>query len=281
MTATTTHGVDPAAVVHPTAVVHPGATVGAGCEIGPYCVIEPGATMGKDNLLGPHCTVRGRTVLGSRNVLESHVALGGAPQDLGHRGEPTELVIGDGNTFREFVTANRGTAKGGGTTRIGSMGLFMAYVHIAHDCDIHDHVLIANGTGLSGHIKVENHANIGGMVGFHHFVTVGAYSYIGGMSRIVHDVPPYMVVEGDPGRVRKLNAVGLRRNGFDAGQVALLKAAYRALYRTNEPVTDALNRLRAEGPATAEEERLYEAVRLSSDGPHGRHLEGRRTDKGR
>jgi UDP-N-acetylglucosamine acyltransferase len=238
--------------IHPTAILGEGVELGARVKIGPHSVIAPGTRIGDDTEIGPQVVLDGRTTIGARNrigpkvnihgvttlgdenVVFGQASLGTAPQDLSYRGEATCLVIGDRNVVREFVTINRGTVKGGGYTTIGDDNLFMACCHVAHDCEIADHVIMANNVLLAGHVKVGRRANISGHTGAHHFVTIGAYAYVGGMTRMVQDVPPFMIVEGHPSRVRGVNVVGLERGGKTPEAIAALRDAYKQIYRNRD-----------------------------------------------
>ncbi|MCX7935388.1 MAG: acyl-ACP--UDP-N-acetylglucosamine O-acyltransferase, partial [Planctomycetota bacterium] len=202
-----------AAKIHPTAVVSLDAEIGDNVEIGPFSVIGPRVRIGDGTRLRNHVTVVSHTAIGCGCDIYPQAVLGGEPQDLKFRGEESVLVIGDHNIIRECVTINRGTALGGGRTVIGDRNLIMAYVHIAHDCRIGNQCVITNCAQLAGHIVVEDMAIISGMVAVHHFVTIGTLSFVAGLSAVRTDVPPYMIVDGNPARVRKLNLEGLRRRG--------------------------------------------------------------------
>ncbi|HTF58207.1 MAG TPA: acyl-ACP--UDP-N-acetylglucosamine O-acyltransferase, partial [Planctomycetota bacterium] len=225
---------------HPTAIVDPKARIGDDVEIGPFCVVGPDVAIGAGSVLMNHATVIGRTTLGKKNTVYPHAVLGGRPQDLKYRGEETEAVIGDGNVFREFVTVNIGTTHGGGVTRIGNNGLLMAGCHIAHDCELGDHVIIANNVLLAGHVKIEDYVGMSAYVGLHHFVTVGKHAFVGGFSRISVDVPPFMVVAGVPMTVVSPNAVGLRRRGMADGTLLALREAHRLMWRSGLPKPEAV-----------------------------------------
>jgi len=200
--------------IHETAIIERGAELAADVEVGPYCVIGMGARIGSGCRLMERVSIQGRVTIGARNIICTGACIGYPPQDLTYEEEATAVEIGDDNILREYVTVHRGTTKGGGVTRIGSHGYLMANAHVAHDCQIEDHVLIENAVLLAGHIHVEHHAVVSGGAAMHHFTTVGRYCFVGGLTRIVHDIPPYMKVEGHPARVRGVNVVGLRRNGF-------------------------------------------------------------------
>ncbi len=216
--------------IHPLALVEPGAVLGEGVFVGPFAVIEAGAEVGDGCRLEAHAVVRAGATLGRRNEVHPFAVLGGAPQARRHAGEPTRLVVGDDNVFREHVTAHRGTEHGGGITRIGSGGLFMAGVHVAHDCEVGDGVTMANDTLLGGHVLVGNHVVTGGHVAVAPFVRIGARAFLAGGAMVERDVPPFVIAAGDRARVRALNRVGLERGGVPEASRAALKRAFRTLF---------------------------------------------------
>lgn len=217
--------------VHPSAVVEPGARLADGVVVGPFCHIGDEVEVGENTHFGPHCTVAGPTRIGRDNRFAGHCAVGGDPQDKKFAGERVELVIGDGNTVREFVTLNRGTGSGGGTTRIGSHNWLLAYAHVAHDCQVGDHCVFSNNATLAGHVTVGDHVILSGFAGVHQFCRIGAHAFVGMGAFVNGDVPPFvMVAQEDYGRPRGINAEGLKRRGFDAARIAAIKRAYRALY---------------------------------------------------
>ncbi len=224
--------------VHSTAVVHPTAKLAEGVRIGPYAVVGEQVSIGEGTSIGPHVVIDAFTTLGRDCQVYPGAVVGSAPQDLKHQGEVSYLVIGDRNIIRECVTINRATDLAD-ETRIGNDNLFMAYVHVAHDCLIGDHVILANGVTLAGHVVLEDFVTIGGMVGLHQFIRVGKMAMIGAMSRLAQDVPPYMLVEGNPPKVYGTNAIGLRRRGLDAQTRAAIKKAYRLFYRSGLNVSQA------------------------------------------
>jgi UDP-N-acetylglucosamine acyltransferase len=228
--------------IHPSAAVEPGAQLGQDVEVGPFTYIGAEVSVGDRSAIGPHCVVHGKVTLGADNRLLSHVALGGPPQDISYAGEPTELVVGDGNTIREFVTFNRGTAKGGAVTRVGSSCLFMAYAHVAHDCQVGDHVIFANGGTLAGHVHVGKHSTVGALSAVHQFCEVGDYAFIGGGSIITRDVLPYMKTIGarGEGKVYGVNTIGLQRKGFSEEAVKALQSAHRRLFLSKMLLAEAL-----------------------------------------
>lgn len=233
-------------LIHPTAVIHPRAELHPTVQVGPYAVIGEEVKIGSDTVVGAHVVLEGPTEIGARNQIFPGAAIGMEPQDLKYDGGRSLVKIGDGNRIREYVTINRAT-RAGEVTQIGNNNLLMAYVHVGHNCAIGDSVVISNGVALAGHIHIESRATISGVLGVHQFVHIGRLAMVGGMSRINRDVPPYMLVEGNPARVRSLNMVGLRRAGItevEQGQVyRTLKKAFRILYRSELTQTQALEQL--------------------------------------
>jgi UDP-N-acetylglucosamine acyltransferase len=203
--------------------------------------------IGSGTVIGPHCIVEGPTTLGRDNRIHAHAVLGGAPQDMKYRGEPTELHVGDRNTIREFCTFNRGTAQDGGVTRVGNDNWIMAYVHVAHDVQLGDHTILANNATLAGHVHVGDWAIVGGLTGVHQFCKIGAHVMTGFQSHVSQDVPPFMTVSGNPLSVHGINAEGLRRRGFSRERIALVRQMHRLLYReglTLEKAREACETLR-------------------------------------
>lgn len=240
--------------VHPTALVDPGAELAADVEIGPYCVVGPKTRIGAGTVLASHVVVAGRTTIGRRNRFAAFCAIGGVPQDKKYAGEDTELVIGDDNTVRESCTISIGTAQGGGVTRIGSDNWIMATVHIAHDCAIGDHTILANVVTLAGHVTIGDWAVLGGLSGVHQFCSVGPHAMAGGGSVILRDIPPYVICNGNPAAPHGINSEGLKRRGFDPETVNLLRRAYKTLYRDGLTVAEAvaeLERMAVEHPGAA------------------------------
>lgn len=229
-------------LIHPTAVIHPDAQLHPTVRIGAYAVIGDNVKVGPETIIGAHAVLEGPTEIGARNQIFPGAAIGLEPQDLKYDGAPSWVQIGDDNRIREYVTINRATGAGAATV-IGNGNLLMAYVHVAHNCIIGDSVVIANGVSLAGHVHIESKATIGGVLGIHQFVHIGRLAMVGGMSRIDRDVPPYMLVEGNPARVRSLNLVGLKRAGMSADQIAELKKAFRTLYRSGQYFNLALENL--------------------------------------
>ncbi|MEQ1852168.1 MAG: acyl-ACP--UDP-N-acetylglucosamine O-acyltransferase [Chthoniobacteraceae bacterium] len=253
------------ASIHPTAVIDPSAEIGAGCEIGPYCIVGAGVVLGENCWLQHHVSLTGPACFGGGNRFYAFCSIGQRTQDLKYEREPTHLVVGSENTFREFVTVNRGTAPGA-TTTIGNRGLFLAYCHIAHDCIVGDDVIFSNNGTLAGHVTVENHVVLGGFTAVHQFCRLGRHAMTGGCSKIVQDVPPFMLADGNPARVRGINKVGLERQGHPAETLRSLKEAYRLLYRSQLNVAQAVEQVRAELPDSPEIGHLIAFVTQSARG---------------
>lgn len=264
------------ASVHPSAVVAPGAELHASVMVGPFCYVGSRVRIGAGTVLGPHVTIQGRTTVGERNQFLGSAAIGGQPQDLKYAGEESALVIGNDNVFREFVTVNIGTATGSWVTTIGDRNLVMACAHVAHDCQIEDEVILSNNALLAGHVRVESQAIVSGGTAVNHYVTVGTLAMVGGMSRIVKDVPPYMVVEGSPARVRGVNTVGLRRRGKTQEAIEQLRDAYRRCFADESPTILAIQEMEARGNQTPELVRLLTFLRDMERGYQGRYREALR-----
>ena len=252
--------------VHPTALVDPQAVLGDGVEVGPYSVIGPNVTVGPRTRIGAHCVLEGYTTLGAECQLFTGAVVGSIPQDLKYAGEKSELIIGDRNRIREYVTINPGTKGGIGKTVIGSDCLLMAYAHVAHDCVVGNHVIIANSAALAGHIIVEDRAVIGGLVGVHQFVRIGALAIIGGCSRVIQDVPPYSTCVGYPAKVFGLNSEGLRRAGMAAEDKEPLHKAFRILFHSKLSMSHAVEKVEQEVPQSPDIAHLLEFIRQSKRG---------------
>ena len=240
--------------IHPTALVDAAAQIDASVTIGPYAVIGPHVVLGAGTTVGAHCVIEGHTTIGRDNRIFQFASLGAAPQDKKYAGEPTRLVIGDRNTIREFCTFNTGTVQDQGVARIGDDNWVMAYVHIAHDCVVGNQTILANNATLAGHVQVDDYAIIGGLTGIHQFTKVGAHVMAGFASHISQDVPPFMMVDGNPLAVRGLNLEGLRRRGFSPERLAAIKQMHRLLYRqglTLEAAHSAIAALPAAHPEAA------------------------------
>lgn len=262
--------------VDSTAIVDPHAVLEDEVSIGPYCVVSGGAFLGEGTRLISHVSILGNVRMGRGNVVYPNCVIGAEPQDLGYRGEPTWVVIGDNNTFREAVTVHRATVKEFGVTRVESNNYFMAMVHIAHDVKVGSHVIIANMTQLSGHVHVEDHAVLSGMVGVHHFATIGRYAFVSGTTPVRTDIPPYMLAEGWPAEIRKVNIVGMRRNGFTREDIQSVSEAHRLLYRRQLAYEQARSQIEAEVPMTAPVRELLAFLDRQRSGAKGRGREGRK-----
>ncbi len=233
--------------IHPTAIIEEGAKLAKGVEIGPYAIIGPHVEIGEGTTVGAHAVITGHTRIGRHNRIFQFVSLGEVPQDKKYAGEPTRLEIGDGNTIREFCTFNIGTAQDEGVTRVGNHNWVMAYVHIAHDCVVGDHTVLANNTTLAGHVEIGDHAILGGLTAVHQFCKVGAHVITGGGTIVYKDIPPYVTAAGQPAKPHGLNSEGLKRRGFTPEQLATLKRAYKTLYRDGLTLQVALEQLDAMG----------------------------------
>jgi UDP-N-acetylglucosamine acyltransferase len=264
------------AAVHPTAIVHPDAILADGVEIGPYCVVEAGVALGPGTKLLSHVAIRGWVRVGAANLFHSHCVIGGEPQDLGYDGAETWVTIGDRNTFREGCTVHRATTKADGVTAIGSDNYLMAYAHVGHDCRLGNHLIIANNVMLGGHAVVGDYVGISGGVGVHQFVTIGNHAFIGGLTKLTTDAPPFMLVEGHPSEIRCVNLVGLKRRGYSTLTLQALSTAHRLLYRTHVPAAEARAELQRDGRWTPEVAELVAFVERTHAGRRGRGQEGRR-----
>jgi len=238
--------------IHSTALVDPGAQLDEGVEIGPYSVVGPNVRIGAGTRIGPHCVIDGHTVIGRNNLFYRFCSIGGMPQDKKYAGEPTRLVIGDGNTVREYVTFNTGTVQDGGVTTVGHDNWIMAYVHVAHDCHIGDHTIIANSVQLGGHVHVGDWAILGGLTGVHQFSRIGAHSMTGGNSSLMQDIPPYVLGAGNPCKPHGINVEGLKRRGFDPVAISALREAYKLIYRRGLTLDEARASIQAHQQAEPE-----------------------------
>jgi UDP-N-acetylglucosamine acyltransferase len=252
--------------IHPTAIVAPGARIGPGVEIGAYSIVGAGVEIGEGSWVGPHVVLDGRMRIGRGNRIFPFASLGAAPQDKKYAGEDTAVEIGDGNTIREYVTINRGTSQDVGVTRLGNDNLLMAYVHLAHDCQVGSHTIFANCAQLAGHVTVEDWAILGGFTTAHQFVRIGAHSFTSMASYLSQDLPPYVTAAGNMAKPFGLNNNGLKRRGFSAAAMAALKRAYRTLYRSGLGLEDAKRELEAQAAASPEVRTLLEFVASSERG---------------
>ncbi|MDY6781943.1 MAG: acyl-ACP--UDP-N-acetylglucosamine O-acyltransferase [Cyanobacteriota bacterium] len=261
--------------IHPTAIVHPDAELHPTVRVGPYTIVGERVKIGPQTTIGPHVVIEGPTEIGMGNRIFPGAAIGLESQDKKYQGAESWVKIGDRNRIREYVTINRATGEGE-ATEIGNDNLFMAYVHVAHNCRIENSVVIANNVALGGHVEIESKAIIGGVLGVHQFVRIGQLAMVGGMTRIVRDVPPYMLVEGSPARVRSLNLVGLQRADFTSEEIGQLKKSFRMLYRSDYSFTRAVEQLYLLGDEVAESSRGEAAVQHLRDFLKSSLADGRR-----
>lgn len=253
-------------MIHSTAIVDPSAQLAASVDVGPYAVIGQGVYVDTGTRIGAHTMICGPTRIGKNNHIYNHVSLGEAPQDKKYSGEPTSLEIGDGNTIREFCTLNRGTIQDVGVTRIGDHNWLMAYVHVAHDCQIGDNIVFANSAQLAGHVHVGDHAILGGFTGVHQFVHIGAHSFMGIATILTQDVPTYVTVAGNPAKPFGINSEGLRRRGFSSDAIAMIKRAYKTLYRTGLGFDEAKAEIAAQANSCPELKLLSDFLNASTRG---------------
>jgi len=232
--------------IHPTAIVEDGAKLSKNVEVGPYAIIGSHVEIGEGTTVGSHAVITGHTRIGKRNRIFQFVSLGEIPQDKKYAGEPTRLEIGDDNTIREFCTFNTGTTQDEGITRVGNHNWIMAYVHIAHDCIVGDHTVLANNATLAGHVEIGDHVILGGMTAVHQFCKIGAHVITGGGTIVYKDIPPFVIAAGQPAVPHGLNNEGLKRRGFSAESLAILKRAYKILYREGNTLAEAQKKLTAE-----------------------------------
>ena len=251
--------------IHPTAIVDATAEIGPGTIIGPYCIVQAGVVLGAESWLQHHVTLSGPMIAGARNKFYAYCSIGQQTQDLKYLGEPTYLEIGNENTFREFVTVNRSTASTG-KTRIGNRGNFLAYSHIGHDCIVGDAVVFSNNGTLAGHVQVGDHAIMGGLTAVHQFCRLGRYAITGGCSKIVQDIPPFMIADGNPAQVRGINLVGLERSGFPPESIKVIKEAFRLIYRSKYNTRQAIEAIQQELPASEEINQIVEFIQQSERG---------------
>ncbi len=274
--------------IHPTAVVDPGARIGSDVEIGAHCVIGPDVVIGEGCVLHNSVTLAGHTSIGCGCEFFPGAVIGMSPQDLKYRGEETYLEIGERNVFREHVTVHPGTENGGSYTRIGDSNLLLVGVHLAHDCTVADRCVFANGVQIAGHVNIESHVTFGGGTGVHHFVTIGRHAFVGGLSRITQDVPPFMIVvaaRGPRSEIRMINGVGLQRTGFSEEQILALKQAFLRLFSrrarsSGVPILETIHQILSERPLDQSVEFLCRfLLRSYEHGRHGRYLESLRNDR--
>jgi UDP-N-acetylglucosamine acyltransferase len=253
-------------MIHATAIVHPGAGIGANVEIGPYSIIGEHVEIGDECQIGPHAVITGHTKIGRGNRIFQFVSLGEEPQDKKYAGEPTRLEIGDFNTIREFCTFNTGTMQDDGVTHIGHHNWIMAYVHIAHDCQVGNNTVFANNATLAGHVHVGDYAILGGFTGVHQFCRVGAHVMIGISSVITQDVPPFLTIGGSPTAPRGINSEGLKRRGYSPEALAALKRAYKTLYKSGLGLEDARIAIASEADTVPEVRPLADFLAIPGRG---------------
>jgi len=253
------------AQIHPTAIVDAKVEIGAGTIIGPYCIIGAEVVLGPNCWLQHHVTLAGPMRAGAGNKFYAYCSIGQQTQDLKYQGEPTYLEIGDENTFREFVTVNRSTTSEG-KTRVGNRGNFLAYSHIGHDCTVGNGVVFSNNGTLAGHVQVGDYAVMGGLTAVHQFCRIGRFAITGGCSKIVQDVPPFMIADGNPAEIRGVNLVGLERKGFPAEDVKLIKEAFRIIYRSKYNTAQAIEAIRKELAPSEAVEQIVEFIEKSQRG---------------
>lgn len=250
--------------IHPTAIIDPSAKLGAGVSVGPYSVIGADVEIGDNTWIGPHVVINGPTTIGADNKVHQFASIGEGPQDLKYNGEPTRLEIGDRNTIRECVTINRGTVTGGGLTKVGSDNLLMAYIHIAHDCQIGNHVIFSNNASLAGHAHVGDYVILSGFTLVHQFCAIGDYAFTGMGSAISKDVPPYLMISGNPAAPHGLNKVGLKRRGFSEEQIRNLNRVYKILYRQGLSLEEATAQIEEMAKSSEEVVRFAEFLKSST-----------------
>lgn len=257
--------------IHPTAIITQGAELANDVVVGPYAVIGANVKIGARTVIGSHAVIDGHTTMGCDNAIASFAVVGGKPQDMKYRDEPTRLEIGDRNTIREFVTIHTGTVQDQGLTKIGSDNWIMAYVHIAHDCQIGNHTIFSNNAQIAGHVIVDDWAILGGMSGVHQFVHIGQHAMLGGASALVQDLPPFVIAAGNKAIPHGLNFEGLKRRGFELSTLSVLKQAYRALYKSGHSLEEAVQAITAliadqTGPGKQLVQHFLDFVQASSRG---------------
>jgi len=253
-------------VIDSRAIIDPSAKIAPGVEISPFAIIGPNVEIGEGTFIGPNAYIHSNTKIGRNNKIHAFALLGGDPQHTNYQGEPTFLEIGDDNIIREFCTINRGTPQGHGITRVGSHNFFMTYSHIAHDCIVGNEVVLANNAGLAGHVTLGDYVVFGAFCGAHQYATIGDYSFLGRCSKVGQDIPPYMMVIGEPGTPRGINVIGLKRRGFSDETIRMLRRAYSIIYRKDLPLAEALEQLQLMVKECAEVQPLIDAIQNSKRG---------------
>jgi UDP-N-acetylglucosamine acyltransferase len=252
--------------IHSTAIVSPKAEIDEGTSIGPFCIIQDGVHIRKGTRLISNVIIEGDTEIGENCVVYPFTSIGLPPQDMKYKGEKTGVKIGSNNTIREYSTIHRASVGGNGATSIGDGNFFMAYVHVAHDCKIGNSIIMANVATLAGHVLIEDHAVIGGLVAIHQFTRIGAYSMVGGFSGVGQDIPPYMIASGARAKLFGLNAIGLKRHGFTDSTINELKKAYKILFREKRTLKDAIQKIQEDLPYTDEIKHLIEFIQKNKRG---------------
>ncbi|MBL7181129.1 MAG: acyl-ACP--UDP-N-acetylglucosamine O-acyltransferase [Pseudomonadota bacterium] len=253
-------------MIHSTAIVSSGAQIDADVIIGPYSIVSDNVAIGAGTVVGSHVVIEPYTRIGPGCQIFQYASIGGVPQALKFKGEETYVKIGPRSIIREFVTINRGTEFGGGTTEIGEENFLMAYTHVAHDCKTGRNVILANNATLAGHVTIDDYATVGGLVAIHQFVRIGNYAYVGGKSAVVKDIPPFVIASGDRAKLHGLNSVGLKRHGFSNETLSLLKKAYRIIFRIGLTLNEAIERVNAEVEQIPEVATLLDFIKSSQRG---------------
>ncbi|MDH4231914.1 MAG: acyl-ACP--UDP-N-acetylglucosamine O-acyltransferase [Nitrospirota bacterium] len=252
--------------IHPTAIIDPKAEIDAGVDIGPFCIVKRAVKIRKGTKLLSHVTVEGSAEIGENCTIHPYTSIGFPPQDLKYKGEDTELVIGNNNTIREYVSIHRASVGGEGATVIGSNNFLMAYVHIAHNCRIGNNVIMANAATLAGHVLVEDNAVIGGLVAIHQYTRIGRHAMVGGFSGIGQDIPPYMIASGARAKLYGPNTIGLKRHGLSDTTISAIKKAYKILFREKRTLNEAIKKVHAEMSDVAEVNHLIEFIEKNKRG---------------
>jgi len=258
--------IHPQADIHPQAIVEQGAVIGKNTKIGPWTLVASNVVIGDDCEIHSHVVIKGPTTLGNGNNIFQFASIGEDCQDLKYAGEPTKLIIGDNNTFRESCTIHRGTVQDQGITQIGSHNLFMAYTHVAHDCVVGDHCILANNASIAGHVHVGNNVILGGMSGVHQFCHIGEHSFVAANALVLKDIPPYLMASGQPAKPYGLNSEGLKRRGFSKETLLRLKRAYKAVYRSGLVVDEVVEQLKTQAEQIDEVIKFADFIKQSSRG---------------
>lgn len=253
-------------MIDKTAIISPGVKIEDSTNIGAYCIIKDGVKIGKNNRIASHVVIEGNTQIGDNNKIFQFASIGSPPQDLKYKGEDTKLIIGNNNIIREYVTMNPGTVTGNGVTTVGDSNLFMMHVHIAHDCVIRNHTILANNATLAGHIEIQDYVILGGLCAIHQFVKIGESALIAGGSMVVQDIPPYLVASGDRAKIYGINRIGLERRGFSKEEIEKIKDAFKILYRSKVTLKIAMERIKREIGETDQIKKFIEFISNSKRG---------------